>query len=476
LIETMRIVIDLQGTQTKSRYRGIGRYTLSFAKALIRNGSNHEFIVVLNGLFPHTISVIRKELEGILQESRIVVWTAPGPLSSMTIGNAWRHKVAELLREAFIESLRPDVVHISSFLEGYVDSAIMSIGQLDTRTPVSVSLYDLIPLTNPRQYLEPYPLFKQFYLNRVAQLRNANLILAISNFSRAEGIEHLELQAEDIISITPAVEPLFHYTPNHSDAELHRKNELSIFKPYVLYTGGADERKNLFRLIRAFAKLPDDVRNAHQLVFAGTLLKVEIDRLKREAKSAGLKDCDFILTGYISDEDLVALYSNCSLYVFPSWHEGFGLPALEAMACGAPVIGANASSLVEVIGYQEALFDPTSVSEISNKMASALQDSVFREELIKRGLENSKKFSWDASAQSAINAFERIASGQSMEPFSQEFQKQLITKISEVDKHYNATNSELARIAYHIDKNISEVSRFQQAVGDTATTGPIPVN
>ncbi|RLB66547.1 MAG: glycosyl transferase family 1, partial [Deltaproteobacteria bacterium] len=149
----MRIVIDLQGAQTNSRFRGIGRYTLSFTKALIRNNSEHEFLLALNGLFPHTIQAIRDEFTGILPASAILVWHAPGPVSNLELGIRWRHSVAELLREAFFESLQPDVIHISSFLEGYVDSPIASIGKFDRKTPVSVSLYDLIPLTNPQQYL-----------------------------------------------------------------------------------------------------------------------------------------------------------------------------------------------------------------------------------------------------------------------------------------------------------------------------------
>lgn len=144
----MRIVIDMQGAQTESRFRGIGRYTLSFAQAIVRNRGEHEIFLALSGLFPDTIEPIRAAFEGLLPQENIRVWYAPGPVRELELENKWRREVAELIREAFLASLQPDVIHISSLFEGYVDDAVTSVGQFDKITPVSVSLYEPIARLN----------------------------------------------------------------------------------------------------------------------------------------------------------------------------------------------------------------------------------------------------------------------------------------------------------------------------------------
>jgi glycosyltransferase involved in cell wall biosynthesis len=360
----MRIIIDLQGAQTRSRFRGIGRYTLSLSKAMVQRNSNHEFIIVLNGQFSSSSTPLRREFFNILPEENIVTWHAPGPTCSINMRNRWRYEVATLIREAFIETLQPDWIHISSFLEGYGDNAVTSIGKFDQRTPVSVSIYDLIPLANPKDYLEPYPLFKKFYLSHVAQLRNASQLLAISEFSRMEAIELLDVDPDSVINISSAAEAIFKPLSGAAPETDRLLENLGIDGKFVLYTGGADKRKNLRMLINAYACLPADIRQNCRLVFAGKLMEIEKSNLQREARSSGLQEGELVLAGYVSDEELVGMYNRCSLYVFPSYHEGFGLPALEAMACGAPVIGARASSLVEVIDNPEALFDPRSQASL----------------------------------------------------------------------------------------------------------------
>ena len=147
----MRIVMDLQGAQTESRFRGIGRYTLSLTQAVVRNRGEHEIILALSGLFPDTIEPIRAAFEGLLPQENIRVWHAPGPVAESQPGNDARREIAELTREAFLATLQPDVIHICSLFEGYVDDAVASIGKFDQSTPVSVALYDLIPLLSPDQ-------------------------------------------------------------------------------------------------------------------------------------------------------------------------------------------------------------------------------------------------------------------------------------------------------------------------------------
>jgi glycosyltransferase involved in cell wall biosynthesis len=398
----------MQGAQTESRFRGIGRYTLSFAQALVRNRGEHEVILALNGLFPDTIEPIRAGFGGLLPQENIRVWHTPGPVLDELPDNEDRREVAEHVREAFLASLAPDVIHISSLFEGYVDNAISSIGRFDLVTPVSVSLYDLIPMLNSDHYLKQNSRFAKYYERKVGYLKQAAFYLAISEFSKQEGMEHLDGSMGQIVNVSTAVES--HFQPLSIDgataARLHKK--LGIACPFVLYTGGADKRKNLPRLIQAFAGLPATLRAGHQLLIAGKMTDADTAELTRVAKTAGLGPGELCFAGYVTDNELIQLYNLCKLYVFPSWHEGFGLPALEAMACGAPVIGADTSSLPEVIGLDVALFDPFDVASITAKMAYALDDEEFCSALCKHGLQQANRFSWDESAKRAFVAWESL--------------------------------------------------------------------
>jgi len=406
----VRVVIDMQGAQTESRFRGIGRYTLSFSQAVVRNRGEHEIILALSGLFPDTIEPIRAAFDGLLPQENIRVWHAPGPVADNQPGNGARREIAELTREAFLASLQPDVIHICSLFDGYVDDAVASIGRFDQNTPVSVALYDLIPLLNPDQYLRPNPSFELYYRRKIDDLKKASRFLAISEFSRNEGIDNLQLDKPQVVNVGTAVEPQFQQSRILKEVSQPLFKKCGIARPYVLYTGGADERKNLPRLIQGYAALPRELRQKYQLLFAGKMPEGNIADFKRKAIQAGLECHELCFSGYVSDEELVQLYNLCELYVFPSWHEGFGLPALEAMASGAPVIGANSSSLPEVIGLDDALFDPMDVESIRNKMHQALTDSSFRKRLCEHGLRRAKSFTWDKTAKRAIAAWETLPS------------------------------------------------------------------
>ncbi|MDP1998941.1 MAG: glycosyltransferase family 1 protein, partial [Rhodoferax sp.] len=401
----MRIVIDMQGAQTESRYRGIGRYTLSFTQAVVRNRGQHEIILALSGLFPDTIEPIRAAFDGILPQENIRVWHALGPVDDHDSENESRRIVAELLREEFLQSLQPDVIHINSLFEGFSDNAVTSIRQHDLHTPISVIYYDSIPLIYSNQYFDFNQNFKKYYFKKLSYQEKATIHLSISEFSREEGLTLLNIASNNIINISTAIESFFkplHISKLEKEALEHK---IGITKPVILYTGGADIRKNLPRLIEAFAALPQVVRESHQLLFAGKIPDGNMSELRACANLAGLLPHELLFSGYVSDIELVQLYNLCKLFVFPSWHEGFGLPALEAMACGAAVIGANTASLPEVIGLEAAMFDPFDVDDITAHIAHALQDNAFRATLRQSGRKRAKLFSWDASAQRALEAW-----------------------------------------------------------------------
>jgi len=401
----VRIVIDMQGAQGSNRQRGIGRYTLSLAQAIVCNRGAHEVILALNGLFPDTIESIRSAFDGLLPQENIRVWWAPGPVSNSSNENDWRRRTAELVREAFLASLKPDIVLVSSLFEGMGDDAVTSIGTLSCTVPTAVILYDLIPLIHRHPYLEN-PVVKAWYENKLDNLRRADLLLAISESSRQEGICYLEFPAEACVNISTAAAPQFQPQQIDCGREQDIRQRYGVHRPFVMYTGGIDHRKNIEGLIRAYAKLPKSLRASHQLAIVCTIQSPSRTDLETLAKKHKLKADELVLTGFVPEQDLLTLYNLCKVFVFPSWHEGFGLPALEAMSCGRAVVGANTSSLPEVIGRDDALFDPRDDTAIAEKLAQVLTDDAFRAELERYGIEQAKHFSWDTSAQRALAAVE----------------------------------------------------------------------
>lgn len=423
----MRIVLDMQGAQTESRFRGIGRYVIGFAKGVIRNRGNHEVFLALSGLMPEAIESIRSEFDELLPQENILVWHAPGPVEECNSGNEARRQAAEIAREAFLASLRPDVVHIGSLFEGVSGFGVTSLGEFDHSTRVSVLLHDLIPLVNSAKYLDPYPHVSRWYFRKVEYLKKAAILLTNSDFTRQEGLENLRLPDERIVSVSSATDSYFKQIAISSDQPATLQAKFGIDKKFLLYTGGADERKNLPRLIDAYSQLPADLRADVQLVFAGKMPVYESDMLRAHARAAGIDSQSFVLTGYITDEELLWLYNLCQAFVFPSWHEGFGLPALEAMVCGAPVICSNSSSLPEVMGREDVLFDPTSTRSITEKMVRVLRDGAWRDALREYGLEQSKKFSWDIVGRRAIDAWTRLEPPAARSWLDQSLQKNRLT-------------------------------------------------
>ena len=404
----MRVVIDLQAAQsTNSRNRGIGRYSLSLAKAMARNRGQHEILIVLNGMFSDTLASIRSEFDGILPQDNIRVWYSVAPVYAMGTNNTWRRHVAERVRETFINSLSPDVIHVTSVFEGLTDNAVSSINQYFDTAPTAVTLYDLIPYLYRDKYLNN-PTVKNWYLEKIEHLKKANLWLAISESSRLEGINYLDLPETRSINISTDADKQFEKLIIEAKLEKSIREKYQLTQPFVMYTGGIDHRKNIEGLIQAYAKLPTPLRKNHQLVIVCSMQTEKKLELVLLAEKQGLKKGEVVFTGFVPDQDLVYLYNLCKLFIFPSSHEGFGLPALEAMRCGAPVIGANATSLPEVIGWKKALFDPYSIDSIRNALEHALTDEQFLKELTQNSQGQEKNFSWDQSAQTAIEALEKL--------------------------------------------------------------------
>jgi glycosyltransferase involved in cell wall biosynthesis len=397
----MRVVVDLQSCQSGSRYGGIGRYSLALLKAMVKGAPSWEFIILLNDNFTQSANQIRDELRNLVVPANIIHFKVPPGCASINCNHALT-KAAEIIREKIICDLNPDAVHVTSLIEGFHDDIVTSVGVLPRNPPTAVTLYDLIPLRQPKLYLTDSR-GRAHYFAKIRYLKNASSLLAISQFSADEAAAELSSFNGMIVNIKAGVDTRFKKQELSPEIAVLRA-KYDINRKIVLYTASFDPRKNQTGLIRAFATLPPRVRSGYQLVFIGHSSLETFEVLTTLALSVGLARNEVRFLGRVPDDELVQFYNICDLFVFPPKWEGLGLPALEAMACGAPVIGSDSTSITEVIGYREALFDPSDTASIARKLEQALTDPSFRSELTARGLQHVKGYTWEQTAERALEA------------------------------------------------------------------------
>jgi glycosyltransferase involved in cell wall biosynthesis len=410
MVGMMKTVIDLQGCQSGSRLGGIGRYALQLTKAMVNEARNDDIWVVLNNQIPDAIANIRSELSSSLPQNRIISFESIGRVSALASSPlSFRTRAAELCREHFIAQLKPDVVYVASLFEGLSEDVVGSVANVSAAHATAVTLYDLIPLAHEKMYLTN-EVSKTHYMRKVDQLMRADILLAISEFSRDQGRQLLDYPSDQIVNMSSASGDFFR--PVHLD--LTEKNnvlaQFGITRKFLMYTGSFDQRKNQKKLIEAFSLLPAKTRADFQLVIVGNGWSGLYEDLRGHGAKYGLGSDELIFTGKVGDDDLLKLYNLCFLFVFPSLSEGFGLPILEAMSCGTPAIGSNATSIPEVIGRSDALFDPTNPSAIAAKILEAVQLPSFYNSLSEHALTQAKKFSWENSARIALDAFREVVS------------------------------------------------------------------
>ncbi|MEB1530130.1 glycosyltransferase family 4 protein [Xanthomonas sp. WHRI 7945] len=446
----MRIVIDLQGAQSESRYRGIGRYSLSLALSVARQAANHDVHLALNGGFADSIKEIRGTFAGVLPAANIHVWHVPMPVIAKESENRARLERACVIREAALAALEPDIIFVSSLFEGFLDNSVVSVGRL-SGVPTVVALYDLIPYLNPEVYLDPDPSYREFYEQKIKELKTAHALFSISESSSREAIEVVGCDPERLFNISAACDPVFRLLECDDRIRHEVRRRFGLTGGFILYAGGSDYRKNLMRLLQAYAGLAPELRRENRLVLAGRMHAPHVDELSRAMVQLGLADGDVQFTGYVTDEELVGLYNECSLFVFPSWHEGFGLPVVEAMACGAPVIASNASSVKEIVLEPTALFDPMDVDSIRERMAATLRSESAMAVLRRYSALRSQDYSWDRVGASFIAACEQLHEGRSIHAYRDDALRDLprqLVKLGPID------DADMMALADAIDRSI----------------------
>ena len=361
--EKMKIGIDCR--ELRAYITGIGRILLEFLREARRHRKDFDFTLFGNQLtdfssFPDVFEDYRK----VILREKLTLWWDQIQLKNAIAKN-----------------------NIDVFFSPYYKIPLLS------KTKTILSIFDVTYLL-----VEPYRSSwrNKFYIKNFIQLasRKAKRIITSSHWTKSDLLKGLHLPEEKIEVIYLGVNPKFQAILEKNKRD-YIKKKYRIQKRYLLYVGNFLPHKNVKSLIAAYNLLPENIRREYSLVLGGGRPK----GFKQDIEQSGLSDSQSIIyCGDIVDEDLPALYSGAELFVFPSLYEGFGLPPVEAMACGCPVASSHASSLPEILGNAALFFNPYQVEEISKTVKLILENKDLRENLRQKGLERAKLF---ASARTA---------------------------------------------------------------------------
>lgn len=395
----MRVLVDMQGAQTPfSKHRGVGRYTRELIKAMAEvRGDGNQLLVAMNGAFPDSIGELRTILEPLIGNDNIHVWQQFFDTIAIDPHNAARVQAGKRLREVFLASWQPDVILSTNLQEGILDPASTSVKEYIRDGIYCTTLHDVTPLMFPKKYLTE-KMNTAWYMSKIEDAKKSDLVLTVSEFSRQQIHKMLDIPLDKIVVTYNAIDKQLFRPLKLSLAEKKQVNDrYGVGERFFLYTGGCDEHKNLQRLYKAFALMPSEIVGDCQLVMVGKELGNEAAGHKRLLRDLGIED-RVVFTGFVADDDLVKLYNMCELFIFPSISEGFGIPPLEAMSCGALTLASATTSLPEVVGVEEALFDPYDEYAIAEKIAKVLADRNFAEDIRCKEIAWAERFSWQNTA------------------------------------------------------------------------------
>lgn len=355
---------------------GVGHYTYELACALARVAPEHGFDLI--SPFPLRSSVGESDAAAALNNLRLV------RVKCESLQQRW-WKVG---LPAYVAQTGLDLFHGTNY-------CVPLWGGCRT----VMTIHDLTLYLYPETY-------QQHVLQRMrhrlpVMARTANLIITPSESVRREVCEHLPVEPSKVIAIPEAARPIFRRASREQIAEVRRR--LDVAEEFILFVGTIEPRKNLLMLVRAFEEVLKETSSSPQLVIAGGL-GWQNDDLYAHIAKAGIGD-RVRFTGYVSDEDLCALYSSCRACVYPSLYEGFGLPPLEAMACGAPVITSRIASIVETVGDAARLVAPDDMQSLTRAILDLLRDEAERRHFAVAGRARAAEFTWEKTARATLEVY-----------------------------------------------------------------------
>jgi glycosyltransferase involved in cell wall biosynthesis len=371
----MKIGIDCR--LYSPNYTGIGRYVYEMVKHLAELDTVNQYVLFFN----------QKEFDS---------FEVPNERWQKRLVNIPHYSFAEQWRfYQILQKEKLDLVHFPHF-----NAPILY------RKPFVVTIHDLTLHYYPyKEYAPKWSLKKAlqifFYRFLMGQVvKHSKHIISVSENTKRDLLKEYSLSSEKINTIHEGVPDHFQKSTTEEIQAIRQKFQIS--KPYLLYTGVWRSHKNLLNLLKAFRKLLDQGLD-YQLVFTGKKDPAypEIPRLIQDLN---LTD-RVILTGFVSDEELIALMSGAQVYVFPSLYEGFGLPPLEAMQLEVPVACSNTSSLPEVCGDAAVFFDPKDPTDMANSIDTLLKSPELRQGMIEKGKKNLQRFSWKAMTSHILDKY-----------------------------------------------------------------------
>ena len=370
----MKIAIDARGA-TLYEGTGIGTYTNNLLSELLSLSSSNEYTLFCCGKFNNKFDS---------QNSNIIY-------SSGRHGGFYENcYIPKKLKDLDVK-----LYHIPQNGIGF---------DFDSDIPTIVTIHDLIPYLMPETVGKGY--LERFLRDMPRIIRNASGILTVSEYSKKDILKYFSFYPEEKIFVTPLAANSNYKPLDKLKCKAFINKKYNFDSSYILYLGGFSARKNVFGLINSFGNIYKYLNNEYKLLIGGSL-KDEAEKLFKFVKDKGLQD-KIIFCGFVEDNILPIIYNGCDTFVYPSYYEGFGLPPLEAMSCGVPVITSNISSIPEVTSDNALLIDPYDDDDLSDKLACLLNDDNLRLSLSKKGYERSLNFSWNKTALNTLNAYEKI--------------------------------------------------------------------
>ncbi len=274
------------------------------------------------------------------------------------------------------------------------------------RMPSVATIHDMIPFERPECFNAIELLASRRFFS--STITSSDRIITVSDHARKALLERFDIGAGNVITVHNGVDPRFRKDDSYREKGLKLFGE-GIKAPYILAIASDKPYKNLDGLLRAYKILKERESITERLLIAGNPggLKKGLLSLIGELGLTG----SVSFSGFVSDEELVWLYSGASVFVFPSFFEGFGLPVLEAYACGTPVAASNAASIPEAVGDAGLLFDPKDPADIAAKVLTLLRDDKVRDDMIRRGLKRAGVMTWEKAAAETLNVFNDAVSG-----------------------------------------------------------------